>query len=56
MHYAIFFPTLNKDFNNNTNNNNNNNNNNKSRFQSISSFVSENKSIFPWSIKQRLKF
>ena len=55
MHYAIFFPTLNKDFNNNTNNNNNNNNN-KSRFQSMSSFVSENKSIFFWSIKQRLKF
>ena len=28
VYYAIFCPTLNKDFNNNNNNNNNSNNNN----------------------------
>ena len=33
MYYAIFCPTLKKDFNNNNNNNNNDNNNNNNKIE-----------------------
>ena len=48
MYYAIFCPTLNKDFNNDNNNNDNNNNNNNNN--------SNNNNKYSWSTEIEKKF